>query len=858
MAEKKYIIDNPTLMAEWDWEKNNDAGFNPNELTCGSKYKAWWICRLGHSYQSEIHSRNSGRGCPVCHKEYKTSFPEQAVFYYVKKHFSDAINGYISDGFEIDIYIPSLSFGIEYDGMAYHTGEKSKSKESRKNDYCKKNGITLLRLKETRDLTAVHTESVIWCYYKPNYSFLNEAITLLLYKYLSVNSTEVDVLRDSIDIQDQYVFSIKEKSIATIHPDLVAEWHPTKNGTLKPEYVRAASNKKYWWLCKNGHEYEMTALNRHYGIKCPYCSGRRILVGYNDLNTLFPQIAAQWDYSKNGSVSPSDVTTGTNRKFWWKCEKGHSWETSISTRVQGGNCPYCSTNQAAVSDENCLATLNPVVAKEWDYEKNGELTPKKVRANSEKQVWWRCKEGHSWRTSVKVRNNGNNCPYCGNQQVLQGFNDLATTTPELAMEWDYEKNGSLLPTQVISYGRNKIWWKCEKGHSYKATIGERKNGNGCPYCAGRKVLEGFNDLLTTHPKLCLEWDYNKNATIAKPNEVSKGSHIKVWWLCSEHHHSYMMPILNRTKGYNCPYCSGQQILIGFNDLQTTHPQLCNEWNYTKNGTKIPSMYSKGSSEKVWWICHTCKTEWSATISNRSRGQICPNCAKIQGVENLRNTLVSQNGSFADNFPQLLEEWNFEKNVLDPSKIPSKTPEKVWWICKKCSHEWEAAVYNRANGAGCPKCADNDRVQAFRKTKVSLVGSFADQHPHLLEEWDYDANNDISPYDFTSGSTKKVWWKCPKHNHSWQGEISKRVQGQNCPFCSGRKVLQGFNDLAITRPDLMIEWNFEKNTTIKPTEITKGSGKKVWWICKDCRYEWESTVVNRTYGTGCPNCYKTKK
>ena len=140
-----------------------------------------------------------------------------------------------------------------------------------------------------------------------------------------------------------------------------------------------------------------------------------------------------------------------------------------------------------------------------------------------------------------------------------------------------------------------------------------------------------------------------------------------------------------------------------------------------------------------------------------RGQGCPHCAKIQGLDKLRNTLISANGSLADNYPLLLEEWNYEKNTLSPTNISSKASQKVWWICKTCHHEWEATVCNRSNGAGCSICADNNRVDAFRKTKVLLVGSFAEQYPYLLDEWDYEANLGISPNDFTERKKKKVWW-----------------------------------------------------------------------------------------------------
>ena len=201
----------PDLAREWNYDKN--GVLTPDKIRFGSKKKVWWKCALGHEWQAVVSSRtnpSSGRGCPICYREYKTSFPEQAVFYYVKHFFDDAISGYISDGFEIDIFIPSLSFGVEYDGMAYHTGKKNGDKEERKNTYCKSKGIKLVRLKETIDNLLADSDGIIWCHYTPNNTFLNSAIKTLMSQYLLIANPEVDVTRDSIAIQEQYVCSVKD------------------------------------------------------------------------------------------------------------------------------------------------------------------------------------------------------------------------------------------------------------------------------------------------------------------------------------------------------------------------------------------------------------------------------------------------------------------------------------------------------------------------------------------------------------------------------------------------------------------------------------------------------------------------
>ena len=118
--------------------------------------------------------------------------------------------------------------------------------------------------------------------------------------------------------------------------------------------------------------------------------------------------------------------------------------------------------------KNLLIT-NPELAKEWNYGKNKKKRPEHYFSNSHEKVWWRCKKRHEWEATIASRSKlkGNGCPICANRVILEGYNDLATLRPEIAAQWDYEKNGELKPTQVGIGSNKKVWWKCEKGHSYQ-------------------------------------------------------------------------------------------------------------------------------------------------------------------------------------------------------------------------------------------------------------------------------------------------------------------------------------------------------------------------------------------------------
>lgn len=166
-------------------------------------------------------------------------------------------------------------------------------------------------------------------------------------------------------------------------------------------------------------------------------------------------------------------------------------------------------------------------------------------------------------------------------KVMLYMSDRLIDNKELMKEWNQEKNILYNPADLTSGSSKKVWWKCEKGHEYKSSIVNRTKSKGtcCPYCSGNKVLKGFNDIASTNPELLKEWDYSKNTI--KPDEVTKGTHKKIWWICSNNH-SYEATIPARRRGTGCPYCSGNKILVGFNDLATTNPELLEKWNYEKN------------------------------------------------------------------------------------------------------------------------------------------------------------------------------------------------------------------------------------------------------------------------------------
>lgn len=267
---------------------------------------------------------------------------------------------------------------------------------------------------------------------------------------------------------------------------LLKQWDPEKNKPLTPETVSYGSQTKVWWRCERGHEWQAIVKSRVAGCGCPVCAGRVLMPGFNDLETVHPELASQWHPTLNVPLQPCDVMSGTRKKVWWRCEKGHEWQASVGSRVQGAGCPVCA-GKVVLPGDNDMASRFPEVAAQWHETKNGRLRPEDVSAYSNRRVWWRCALGHSYRAPVSHRTmRGGGCPYCAGRRVLPGFNDLAFLEPELAAQWHPTLNAPLTPEMVTVGAHRKVWWECEEGHVWKAVIYSRTGPGrcGCPVCAG--------------------------------------------------------------------------------------------------------------------------------------------------------------------------------------------------------------------------------------------------------------------------------------------------------------------------------------------------------------------------------------
>ena len=474
----------PVLVKEWHPFKNGDG--KPTDFAPSSHKVVWWLCEYGHEWKTTINSRTShGTGCRKCRPQ--TSVPEIRLFVELKYIFGTVLWHKKFGRYTCDIYIPKYGIVVEYDGSYYHEGRMEN--DLSKNLFLAKKGLTIFRVRAL-GLEPTNSSDLMA---DGNQMTLSEvkALLPLIRDKLVLDNRQQDVIDKyanrtvfANDAEFNYILSClpgppAEISLAGRFPELIKEWNSERNLPLTPYKVTAFSDKSVWWKCNKGHEWEARIADRSRGSGCPDCAGKR-LSEWNNLLVVFPQVAQQWNKKRNGSITPRDVTPISDNKVWWLCSQGHEWKAVISDRTKkNSQCPYCAGRK--VNDTNNLAFLFPQLVEEWHSTRNGILMPTDFRPGSKRKVWWICQRGHEWEAVIHSRSAGSGCPYCSGQRA-GGDNNLAHCYPRLAEHWHPKRNEGLRPENVTPGSRKKVWWICERGHEWNATVGSRTSGAGCPEC----------------------------------------------------------------------------------------------------------------------------------------------------------------------------------------------------------------------------------------------------------------------------------------------------------------------------------------------------------------------------------------
>jgi hypothetical protein len=583
------------------------------------------------------------------------------------------------------------------------------------------------------------------------------------------------------------------RSLAETAPEVAAMadgWDPAS--------YSANSHARVKWKCAKGHSWAGVISTRaKVGPGCPICSNQLVVSGVNDMATTHPELAQQahgWD--------PRTYVAGTNKRLEWVCSLGHTWTTQGKDRVQGKGCPYCAGNFVWVGF-NDLVTTQPELAKEahgWD--------PTTVSSRSGLKKEWLCSSGHVYESRVADRTAGRGCPFCQNDKVLVGYNDLPTTHPEVAAQahgWD--------PRTVVAGSGDVLQWRCKHGHEWRARVSHRTNGIGCPVCSNKKVVQGVNDLATTHPELAAE------VVGDAASRITFGSGAKIKWRCPEGH-EYLSTPSARRRGEGCPYCSNHQALPGYNDLATADPALASQaygWD--------PTTVLAGSRKRLAWRCGEGHV-WRAVVGERRLGYGCPVCSG-------REVLVGYN-DLASTHPELAA----QANGWDATSLTARSGQRKSWKCE-LGHTWSVKINVRVAGKNCPYCSNTYVLPGFNDLATKRPDIAAEAHG-----WDPTK---------VSRATKQVReWKCSA-GHIYAATVGARTRdpgGTGCPYCAGQKVIAGFNDFATLHPQLAAEadgWD--------PRTVPQWSVQMKNWVCPE-GHKYRARIGNRSNGRGCPTCSKS--
>lgn len=564
-----------------------------------------------------------------------------------------------------------------------------------------------------------------------------------------------------------------------------SEWDFEKNQQIGLDFfkMKAKSNKKAFWRCEKGHSYEQAIAKKTAGNGCPYCSGHKVLKGFNDLQTVNPELAKEWHPTKNGDLSPDCVTAKSNKKVWWlglKC--GHEWEAQIASRNKHG-CRVCGAKKAgknhsissAVSG-NTISECYPDIATSWDYSLNpADRSPLNVSPGSDKKYYWICPQGHkSYLCPVSSRVAGNGCPECADHRRvetakntrIQRRGSLAETNPELAKQWDYERNSeahSIDPKhpktleECTKGSKKKVWWKCDKGHEYIAAVYSRVAGNGCPLCDSERK--------TSFPEQCFVFYLNKITDVKPQYPLGNALTLDIF-----------LPQFNVGIEYDGEYWHKNA------DRDIRKNEVCSQKGIRLIRILEPTCAYEGTGED----CIRLEDTKNSSLEDALRkvvlligdsGEVDINITRdsVSIMETYKTTVKVNN--LADNYPELVKEWHPVLNgSLSPSMFEPYSNQKVWWGCPVCDYEYQQQICKRTrDNQGCPVCAGKVIKRGYN--------DLATKNPILAKEWHPTKNNGLTPSEVAPNSHKKVWWLCSAYGHEWEAEIKSRNQGNGCPECA---------------------------------------------------------------------------
>jgi rubrerythrin len=505
----------PELLAELHPTRN--AELDPYTVGSGSTQRLWWRCRAcGHEWESAAATRSAGSGCPQC-AQAKRSVASRSV-------------------------------------------PRERSLAARRPEL-----LALLHPTRNEGLdpwsTATQSAQRLW-WRCPACAHEWQATPA------AAGCARCAAARHSERMQRVE----RERSLAVRRPDLLASWHPTRNGTLDPWAIAPSAKRRVWWQCPAcGHEWQSTADRRGGCPECVPSPRHRNVDPTRSLPALRPDLVAELHPTRNGKLVPATVSGNSYRRLWWRCARcAAECCQSVHDRARRG-CPTCAARAPA------LAEAHPELLGELHRTRNAPLEAGTLRMSDPRHLWWRCQRcGHEWRTSAASRARGNGCPRCARQDEKRAATaavrarSLAARHPELLAELHPTRSTHLDPEVLSARSTTKVWWQCSQcAHEWQTAPQQRSNGHGCPRCAAQANLQKLKQssreraaqarargtLALTRPDLRAQLHPTRNGQLDL-DAVQRWSWEALWWQCPDCGHQWRTSPATRARkpGSRCPAC----------------------------------------------------------------------------------------------------------------------------------------------------------------------------------------------------------------------------------------------------------------------------------------------------------------
>ena len=475
------------------------------------------------------------------------------------------------------------------------------------------------------------------------------------------------------------------------YPELAKEW--SNSNDKKANEITSASNPYIKWICKDcGHEYVAKLQEKINGYICPVCDNRTTVKGINDLVTTHPLLANE--YSKANQRDVTTVRKDIDVYVLWTCPDCHGdYQYLVKEKQAGDNvCPYCN-NKRVKTGFNDLLTIEPQLAKRYCL--SNELPVNKILATSTSIYRWNCEHcGGEYPATIKQIKEGY-CPFCNNERVLSGFNDLATKYPELVEK--YTANNPKPASEILYTNQAYYEWQCtDCGGIYNASLQDVKDGY-CPYCENKRVLTGKNDLVTMYPNIAKLYSVNNEKPASEILYTNQSSYN---WTCDKCNGSFNATIQEVNEGH-CPYCENERVLTGKNDFKTMYPHLVKM--YSNDNILAPDKTLYTSSFYYKWHCDDCGGDFTSSIDKLDKDG-CPYCNGRKALKGYNDLTVTH--------PHLIKEWGLENYLIDiggPENYKFDSTKNVYWLCPKCGTHYRMKIDDRVindkrHHESCWKCA----------------------------------------------------------------------------------------------------------------------------------------------------------